>query len=76
MSFVGRIRPAALAVSCALEFGPRPFRLIGLQTHFPDIGRPVPEKVGFLRYPGESIVGDAEPVAAGPASDLTLTNGG
>lgn len=63
-----RIRPSVIAVACALEYGPQPCRLIGLITRFPDVGSPTHEKVGFLRYPGEAIHGDAEPVAPGPTS--------
>ena len=66
---VVRVRPSVIAVACALQFGPEPCRLVGIQTRFPDVGYPTSEKVGFLRYPGEPILGDAEPVAAGPTSD-------
>jgi len=66
---VVRVRPSVIAVASALQVGPEPCRLIGIQTRFPDVGYPTSEKVGFLRYPGELILGDAEPVAASPTSD-------
>lgn len=66
---VVRVRPSVIAVACAIQFGPVPCRLMGVQTRFPDVGYPTSEKVGFLRYPGEATLGDAEPVAAGPTSD-------
>lgn len=66
---VARVRPSVMAVFCALEFGPQPCRLMGVRVRFPDIGQPVTEQVGFLRYRGEPVLGDAEPVAPGPTSD-------
>ena len=76
---VVRVRPSAIAVACALRFGPEPCRLMGIQTRFPDLGHPMPEKVGFLRYPGEAILGDAEPAATSSTSnhlnDRSIENG-
>lgn len=47
------IRPVSLAVQSALQFGPVPHRLIRIRVRFPDIGAPVLEQVGLLRFPGE-----------------------
>ena len=69
MTFVARMRPLSVAVALSIVVGPKPFRLMAIETRFPDIGDPVSERAGFLRYPGEPILGDAEPVAAGPTSD-------
>lgn len=63
------IRPVSLAVQSALQFGPVPHRLIRIRVRFPDIGAPVLEQVGLLRFPGEPIQGDAEPVTPGPTSN-------
>lgn len=57
-----------LAVRNALEFGGVPCRVMGWRVMFPDIGEPVVVEVGFLRYPGEPIQGEAEQVAAWAAS--------
>lgn len=67
-----RVRPSVVAVACAVQLGPVPCRLMAVQTLFPDVGQPVSEKIGFLRYSGESILGDAEPVAPGPTPDHNL----
>lgn len=69
---ISRVRPSVIAVDLALQFGSQPFRLMGAEIRFPDIGRPVLEKVGFLRYQGEPCLGEAELVAPGPASDHSL----
>ena len=69
---LARVRPSVVAVSCALQFGPQPCRLMAIETRFPDVGSPTSEKIGFLRYSGEAILGDAEPVAAGPTPDHNL----
>lgn len=37
---VVRVRPSVIAVACALQFGPEPCRLMGIQTRFPDVGYP------------------------------------
>ena len=58
-----RVLRSVLAVRSALEFGPIPQRLMGLQVFFPDIGRPTVDQVGILRYRGEPVLGDVEPVA-------------
>lgn len=50
--FVTEIRPVSLAVQSALQFGPVPHRLIRIRVRFPDIGAPVLEQVGLLRFPG------------------------
>lgn len=63
------IRPVSLAVQSALLFGPVPHRLIRIRVRFPDIGSPMSEQVGLLRFPGEPTQGDAEPVAPGPTSN-------
>lgn len=71
-----RVRSSVVAVKQALvgllEREVSPSRLMGAEVHFPDIGAPVVEKVGFLRYPGEVIEGDAEPVAADSTSDHSI----
>lgn len=67
-----RFRDSYVATLAAFEFGPVPQRVMAFRVRFPDIGGPVLEQVGFLRYPGESIQGEAEPVAAGSSSDHSL----
>lgn len=69
MTFVATVRPASLAVRAAIQFGSRPFRLMAVRVRFPDIGSPVTEQAGFLRYGGEPVTGDTEPGATGSASD-------
>lgn len=66
------LRRSSVAVAAALAFGSHPSRLMAMRVHFPDIGQPVPDSFGFLRYPGEPIQGDAEPVLPGPTSDHNL----
>ena len=79
MSFSVRQRLVHVAVQCVFRFGKTPCRVMGVQTFFPDIGVPVTEKVGYLRYPGEPFLGDVEPAATGPASghlnDRSIENG-
>lgn len=43
--------PASVAVLVA--YSDLPGRVIGVRDHFPDIGKPSPVSVGFLRYAGE-----------------------
>lgn len=57
-------RRCGIAVRCALEFGAVPCRVMAFVWMFPDIGPPSVLKVGFLRYAGESVIGEAEQVAA------------
>ena len=63
------LHPAYVAVRSVLDFGVQRSRVIGIKTRFPDIGKPVPVEVGFLRYLGEPAVGDAESVAPGSTSN-------
>lgn len=69
---VVEVRRSVVAVGYALEFGARSVRVMALRVLFPDIGSPSVLGVGFLRYSGESILGEAESVGAVSASNHNL----
>jgi hypothetical protein len=69
MSFRCRLKFSAFAVSSALSIGPVPSRLVGVDVFFPDVGKPAPVSLGFLRYHGEPSPGDRSAAATAPLSD-------
>jgi len=54
MSFITQLRPACVAVQVAIRnHQGQDGRICRLAVLFPDIGKPVLESIGFLRYAGE-----------------------
>lgn len=60
------MKPVAVAVRNAFEW--RQDRLMALEMRFPDIGSPMVERLGFLRYTGEPCIGDPELLAGSSES--------
>lgn len=57
MSFIAHLLPSAVAVRVAYNLEHvQGGRICRLAVHFPDIGKPVLERIGFLRYRGEPSI--------------------
>lgn len=69
MAVTIRVKPVAVSVAAALSLGGQSSRLHAAQVHFPDIGLPVLDSVGYLRFAGEPVIGEAETVAPDSAPD-------